>query len=57
MAQVKSFAVKVRFTAKSGVTIERTVTLTDTYRSNAVARAMRSAIPQDATNVQLVSAR
>ena len=52
--KVQRHIVKVSFTTKMGVNVIRSVTLTDTFRSNAEARAVRVGVPQGATKVAVV---
>jgi hypothetical protein len=51
---VKAHTIKVSFVTKSGVRVERTVTLTDTSRSKAEFRALAVAVPATATNAAVV---
>jgi hypothetical protein len=45
----KRFKVTLTFTTRSGVRVQRSVTLRDQFARNAEARALSTAVPQDAT--------
>lgn len=55
--KVKAYAVTVSFRTHDNVAVQRTITITDTQRSNAVARALRAGVPANAKDVALVSAK